>query len=102
MQRLLAASIAMLGCSITPPRPNMAKIAEEPVPANTTLWEYRCVPQLRWSAMNQVGADGWELVSYAPGGDGSDGCLKRPRPPATVTRWEYRCLPGVRWTQMSE
>jgi hypothetical protein len=52
-------------------------------PPGATRWQYKCFPGIRWSQLDQIGAQGWEMVTYAPGGDGSDGCFKRPLPAGT-------------------
>lgn len=41
-------------------------------------WEYRCIPANDDAALAQLGQEGWELVGFAPSGDGPQLYLKRP------------------------
>ena len=76
----MALIMFILGCAAGGVSSNLVGKAGASAPPNVTRWEYRCVPGLHWNQMNEVGAVGWELVTYAPGGDGSDACFKRPLP----------------------
>jgi hypothetical protein len=76
--RLQILVIFAFGCATGAATSTAMKVAlAQPAPAGAPRWEYSCIPGMRWSNMNALGAQGWELVTNT-GGNGGDACFKRP------------------------
>jgi len=66
------------------PRPRAGVVSFGQVgPPLPRRWEYRIEDGLDPRRLDELGADGWELVAAVPGGDDVRLVFKRPREPAT-------------------